>query len=42
MGDIFDFLVGGVQQTLIENQKTLQLLEKLSFRHEIYYFEAES
>ncbi len=39
MGDIFDFLVGGVQQTLIENQKTLQLLEKLSFRHEIYYFE---
>ena len=39
MGDIFDFLVGSVQQTLKDNQKTLELLEQLSFKHEIYYFE---
>lgn len=39
MGDIFDFLVGNVQKTLEDNQETLKLLEKLSKKHEIYYFE---
>ncbi|TLD87523.1 metallophosphoesterase [Helicobacter sp. MIT 05-5294] len=39
MGDIFDFLVGGVQKALEDNQTTLQLLEQLSKIHEIYYFE---
>lgn len=39
MGDIFDFLVGYVEQSLKDNQKTLELLEQLSFKHEIYYFE---
>ncbi|WP_416861128.1 UDP-2,3-diacylglucosamine diphosphatase [Helicobacter ganmani] len=39
MGDIFDFLVGSVQQSLRDNQKTLELLEQLSFKHKIYYFE---
>lgn len=39
MGDIFDFLVGGVKKALQDNQKTLALLEQLSVRHTIYYFE---
>ncbi|WP_297809996.1 metallophosphoesterase [uncultured Helicobacter sp.] len=39
MGDIFDFLVGGVQKSIKDNQKALELLEQLSLKHEIYYFE---
>lgn len=39
MGDIFDFLVGGVKKALQDNQKTLTLLEQLSLKHKIYYFE---
>ncbi|PZT47565.1 metallophosphoesterase [Helicobacter valdiviensis] len=39
MGDIFDFLVGGVSNSFRENKTTLELLEKLSHIHEIYYFE---
>ncbi|CAM2963838.1 UDP-2,3-diacylglucosamine diphosphatase [Helicobacter burdigaliensis] len=39
MGDIFDFLVGGVSKSFDENKTTLELLEKLSYIHEIYYFE---
>ncbi|TLD85037.1 metallophosphoesterase [Helicobacter sp. MIT 11-5569] len=39
MGDIFDFLVGPVTQSIKDNQHTLELLEKLSLKHEIYYLE---
>ncbi|WP_104721978.1 UDP-2,3-diacylglucosamine diphosphatase [Helicobacter mesocricetorum] len=39
MGDIFDFLVGDIAQCLKDNQKTLNILEQLSLKHEIYYLE---
>ncbi|MCH5323499.1 MAG: metallophosphoesterase [Helicobacter sp.] len=39
MGDIFDFLVGGIKECLRDNQPTLQKLESLSKIHEIFYFE---
>ncbi|MDD6055467.1 MAG: metallophosphoesterase [Helicobacteraceae bacterium] len=39
LGDIFDFLVDGVCDSIKDNVKTLDLLEKLSLKHEVYYFE---
>lgn len=39
LGDIFDFLVGEVPKSVADNQKTLEILQKLSLKHEIYYFE---
>lgn len=39
MGDIFDFLVGEIPKSIIDNQKTLEILKKLSLKHEIHYFE---
>lgn len=39
MGDIFDFLVGPVTQSIRDNQYTLELLRELSLKHEIYYLE---
>ncbi len=39
MGDIFDFLVGDISQCLKDNQKTLNILEQLALKHEIYYLE---
>ncbi|WP_299547040.1 metallophosphoesterase [uncultured Helicobacter sp.] len=39
MGDIFDFLVGLVPQSLKDNQHTLELLKQLSLKHQVYYLE---
>ena len=39
MGDIFDFLVGEVSRSITDNQKTLEILKKLSLKHELHYFE---
>lgn len=39
LGDIFDFLVGPVSQSIQDNQKTLRLLEQLACKHEVYYLE---
>ncbi len=39
LGDIFDLLIGGIKETMEENQEALQLLNKLSDDLEIYYLE---
>ncbi|EEO25918.1 UDP-2,3-diacylglucosamine diphosphatase [Helicobacter winghamensis] len=39
MGDIFDFLVGLVPQSIKDNQSTLELLEQLALKHKVYYLE---
>lgn len=39
LGDIFDFLVGGIKQSQRDNAEVLGQLETLSELYEIYYFE---
>ncbi len=39
MGDIFDLLIGGIDWTIKINKKYVDLLNKLSEKIEIYYFE---
>ncbi|MCI5968673.1 UDP-2,3-diacylglucosamine diphosphatase [Helicobacter sp.] len=39
MGDIFDFLIGPILQSIKDNQRTLELIEELSLKHTIYYLE---
>ncbi|MDA3966669.1 MULTISPECIES: UDP-2,3-diacylglucosamine diphosphatase [Helicobacter] len=39
MGDIFDLLIYDIEECIKDNKKTLELLEELSNRHEVYYFE---
>ena len=39
IGDIFDFLVGGVEASINDNAGTLKLLEQLSLKHTVYYLE---
>ncbi len=39
MGDIFDALFGSIEHTYIENQKIIELLEKIAQEIEVIYFE---
>ncbi|WP_281950475.1 UDP-2,3-diacylglucosamine diphosphatase [Nitrosophilus kaiyonis] len=39
MGDIFDLLVGGIKESIVENIDVIDRLEKISKKYECYYFE---
>ncbi len=39
MGDIFDLLIGGVEQSIQENHEAIGLIESIAKHIEVYYFE---
>ncbi len=39
MGDIFDLLIGGVEQSVRNNREAIDLIESISENIEVYYFE---
>jgi len=39
MGDIFDLLIGGVEESILPNQEVISMIESISRDIEVYYFE---